>query len=383
MKTESRQSVFHLLTVPKSLVLMRGQIKYLSKKGYDISILTSEGPELDNFKETHKKYRINMSREINVIKDLSSLKNIVSLFLKNKPLIVNSGTPKAGLLGTIAAFLTRVPVRIYTMRGLKLQTSTGLKFIILWFMEKVCCTLATDVICISHSVKKDMIDLKLVNKDKIVILGNGSSNGIDLKDFPPQINKSQIVMNDYDEKKFTLGYVGRIVKDKGVDDVVHIFQYLKEQGVNCQLILIGSIEEGDPIKSTTYEKILNDENIIYLSHVENPSKYYYLIDVFLFLTAREGFGNVSIESQAAGTPVITYDVTGAKDTVINYKTGFIVKKNDINEVIEKLFLLYNNSFMLRRMGAAGKEYVEKNFSNELVWESMDQFYKQKILNIKQ
>ncbi|SOC44707.1 glycosyltransferase family 4 protein [Salinicoccus kekensis] len=382
MSSTNRTEVIHLVTVPKSLVLLRGQIKYLIKRGYKASILTSDGKELDNYNETKRIYRIDMNREISLKKDFLSLSNIIGLFKEKKPLIVNSGTPKAGLLGITAAFLTGVPIRIYTMRGLKLQTSKGFKYSILWLMEKVCCTLATDVLCISPSIRQEMIDLKLAKKDKTVVLGNGSSNGINLNDFPSTLNKSSIRIKNYDENKFTLGYIGRIVRDKGIDDIIDVFNHLRNQGIDCQLVLVGSIEDGDPITLESYNAILNDENIIYLEHVENTSKYYYLIDVFLFLTAREGFGNVSIEAQAAKTPVITYNVTGARDTVINNETGFIVEKGDLNDVIEKTLYLYNNTHVQQKMGEKGRKYVKENFSNELIWESMDQFYEKKISNIK-
>ncbi|TVT28916.1 glycosyltransferase family 4 protein [Salinicoccus cyprini] len=379
---KKRNEVIHLVTVSKSLYLLRGQLEYLKNKGYKISLASSPGKELTDFNETSRKYTIPMEREISVFKDVFSLIRLLKLFLNKQPLIVNSGTPKAGLLGILSAYLTNVPIRIYTMRGLKLQTTKGVKFYVLWLMEKLCCTLATDVLCISKSIQEEVIKLKLVTRDKTVVLGNGSSNGINISLYPEKFNTKELVIDNYNHNLFTLGYIGRLVKDKGIDDVIQVYQSFKNLGYSCQLLLVGSIEEGDPISKESYDAIKEDKNIVYLPHLYNPSKYYYLIDVFLFLTAREGFGNVSIESQAASTPVIAYNVTGAKDTIQNGKTGFIIDKGNVEEVLEKAIYFYNNRAILQKYGENSREFVLNNFSNEVVWDEMDQFYQKRINEVK-
>ena len=180
--TLSNKKIFQLVTVSKSIPLMKGQVEYLRDKGLDVQVVSSEGPEQHTYSSdiTHV---VNMEREISLKNDLKSLINMIRLFKKEKPHIVNSGTPKAGLIGTLAAFITRRPVRIYTVRGLRLETTKGLKYKILYAMEKLAMLCATDIIAISDSLKDKIIDLKLTKVKKVKVLGNGSSNGINLTDY--------------------------------------------------------------------------------------------------------------------------------------------------------------------------------------------------------
>ncbi|WIL69382.1 MULTISPECIES: glycosyltransferase family 4 protein [Staphylococcus] len=367
------QKVFHLVTVSKSIPLMKGQIEFLREKGFNACIISSNGKEIRKYDECA--YRIiNMQREISILKDIKSLVNLIVLFLKERPLIVNSGTPKAGLLGTIAAFITMRPNRIYTVRGLRLETVTGLKYKILYIMEKIAMMCSTDIIAISDSLKEKIIELGLAKESKITILGQGSSNGLNLKDFNDLNNKIDINIKEQLNNSFVIGYIGRIVKDKGISELIRSFQKLQKLKYNVKLLVVGDFEKANTISEEEIKILKNDTNIIWVNRVDNPVAYFNNMDVFVFPTYREGFGNVSIEAQLLKIPVITTNVTGARDTVINGKTGFIVEKNDVDSIVEKIELLINDDNYRKKLGENGKERVEKSFSNEIIWEDMEKLY---------
>lgn len=371
--------VIHMVTVAKSLELMKGQLEYLQEKGYNVGILSSPGSELERL-EFKNKIPVPMEREINIFQDIKSLIKLVSILYKEKPEILNTGTPKAGLLGIVASFITRVPNRIYTLRGLKLETAHGLKRKVLWLTEKIACLLATNVICISPSLRDEAVKLKLVKKEKVIILGSGSSNGVALKNYPAAETileevtelKSQLKINN---KEFVMGFVGRIVRDKGINELIETFKNIRQKYKNVKLLMLGSFENGDPVNYNTRYEIENNINIIHVGHVEDPSIYYYLMDVLVFPTYREGFGNVSIQAQAAETPVITTNATGAVDTVINKETGYIVPIKNITEIVNKTTYLIENEDVKLRMGAKGRERVIDNFDSKVIWEEMNCLYK--------
>lgn len=368
-----KQKIFHLVTVSKSIPLMKGQIEFLRGKGLDACIISSDGKEIRKFDKDA--YRIvNMEREISILKDIKSLVNLIILFLKEKPLIVNSGTPKAGLLGTIAAFITKRPNRIYTVRGLRLETVTGLRYKLLYTMEKIAMMCSTDIIAISDSLKEKIIELGLAKESKIRILGYGSSNGLNVKDFNVTNNKIDINIKEQLVNSFVVGYVGRIVKDKGISELIKSFQKLQELKYNIKLLVVGDFEKADSISDEEIKILKNDSNIVWVNRVDNPVAYFNNMDVFVFPTYREGFGNVSIEAQLLKVPVITTNVTGAKDTVINGETGFIVEKNEVDAIVEKIELLINDENYRKNLGENGKKWIEKYFSNDIIWNDLEQLY---------
>ncbi|MGX0301323.1 glycosyltransferase involved in cell wall biosynthesis [Staphylococcus hominis] len=373
----SNKKIFQLVTVSKSIPLMKGQIEYLRDKGLDVHVVSSEGPEQNTYSSdiTHV---VNMEREISLKNDLKSLMNMIRLFKKEKPHIVNSGTPKAGLIGTLAAFITRRPVRIYTVRGLRLETVTGLKYKILHAMEKLAMFCATDIIAISESLKDKIVELGLEKKEHIKVLGHGSSNGINLDNF----TKDKITI-PYELKEklaghFVIGYVGRIVKDKGIHEIIEAFKIIQKNYKKVKLLIVGPIEKDDSISEEDYQYLQNNLNIIMTGHVNDTVNYYNHMDVLVFPTYREGFGNVSIEAQAVEVPVIVNNVTGAKDTLINNVTGYLVEKGNYNQIAQKLEFLIDNPAIKKQLGINGRENVESKFRNEIVWKHLETIYKNNL-----
>lgn len=373
------KKVIHMVTISRSLTLMYGQIEYLKESGYCIGVLSSPGKELDNYKACFKK-SIKMEREINMKEDIKSLIKLIKYFRVEKPYIVNAGTPKAGLLGIIASFVSRVPNRVYTMRGLRLETETGLKRKILWWTEKISCLLATEVICISPSLLKKAKELNILNR-KGVVLNRGSSNGVNVYDYPlPQNKKILKFRNEFmtehniNRNEFVLGFVGRITEDKGVNELISVFKELESKYKTFKLVIIGELE--DNLDHNIKHYIYSSSSIIYLGYIKDPAFYFYLFDVLLFPTHREGFGNVSIQAQAASVPVITTNVTGAVDTVLNNETGIIYPVN--NNKLFKLSILYfyENPEVAKIYGSNGRRFVEDHFQSKLIWEKLSTLYEE-------
>ena len=375
--TLSNKKIFQLVTVSKSIPLMKGQIEYLRDKGLDVHVVSSEGPEQNTYSSdiTHV---VNMEREISLKNDLKSLMNMIRLFKKEKPHIVNSGTPKAGLIGTLAALITRRPVRIYTVRGLRLETVTGLKYKILYAMEKLAMFCATDIIAVSESLKSKIVELKLAKSNKIKVLGYGSSNGIDIEKFSKQFNSIPFDVKEAISGHFVIGFVGRIVKDKGIKEVVEMFKILQHRNLKVKLLILGNPEKDDSISNDDYQYLLNHEDIVLVGQVSAPVHYFNHMDVLVSPTYREGFANVSLEAQAVEVPVITTRATGAIDTIEDNHTGFLVNVGESVALADKVEYLIKHPSVKKEMGKNGRRRVEEKFRNEIIWKHLETIYKNNL-----
>lgn len=370
-----RIRVLYAVTVSKSLKLMKGQLSYLKKLGYEVSVVSSPGKEIDTFAEMEKANikQIKMAREISPLSDIISLIKVIRYLLKYRPHIVNTGTPKAGLLLSIAAWLTRVPVRIYTVRGLRLETTHGYKRKILLFTERIACLCAHKVIAVSESLKKRMIELKLAPEEKIIVLGSGSSNGIQVSKVQ-ELSKTNINIS-LEPDSFKIGFVGRITKDKGVIELLQAFRNLRKKYNNIKLLILGDFETGDPIPDSERRYIETDPNILFLGFQQNPFPYYKFMDIFVLPSHREGFANVCLEAALFELPIITTNATGAIDTVIDGKTGLIYEVGNVKQLEEKIEFLIKNPENRKKMGIEGKKWVAKEFPSERIWNELDHLYK--------
>lgn len=370
-----RIRVLHAVTVSKSLKLIKGQLSYLKNLGYEVSVISSPGKEIDTFAEIEKVNikQIKMVREISPLSDIISLIKIIRFLLKYRPHIVNTGTPKVGLLLSVAAWLTRVPIRIYTVRGLKLETASGYTRKILLFTERIACLCSHRIIAVSESLRKRMIELKLAPKEKIVVLGSGSSNGIQVSR-AQELSKMNVDIN-VEADSFRIGFVGRITKDKGIIELLQAFRNLRKKYHNIKLIILGDFETGDPIPDSERRYIETDPNILFLGFQQNPFPYYKFMDIFVLPSHREGFANVCLEAALMGLPIITTNATGAIDTVIDGKTGLIYEVGNVKQLEEKIEFLIRNPEIRKKMGIEGKKWVTKEFSSERIWNGLDNLYK--------
>lgn len=385
MKKNKKPEVVHMVTSANSVGLMKGQLSYLIKSGFNVTVITSPGSSLYEAKTKEKinVKAIEMERTISPLKDFIALIKIIIYFLRVRPDICNSGTPKAGLLGMIAAWISRVPVKVYTVRGLPLEGASGFKKKILTLTERIACFCADKVICISPSIEKKIIDLKISTNDKTIVFGAGSSNGLQIEDYrltkETEIEIKEIQKkNNLNRYDFIIGYVGRINNFKGVEELVDVFENLQKQYKKIALLLVGKKEEKDSISDEINEKIINNPHIIEIGRVDNPVPYYYIMDILAFPTHREGFGNVSIEAQATGTPVITTNATGAIDTVVDGVTGYIIDVGDTQALQKAILKLMKNPNLIETLGENGKKRVEKEFDSRIIWNGLEKLYRSEL-----
>jgi glycosyltransferase involved in cell wall biosynthesis len=345
--------------------------------GYEVTLISSPGQELAAIEQTEGVdiACVPMEREIHLFRDLRALFQLYWLFRAIRPHIVNAGTPKAGLLALLAAFCARVPVRIYMLRGLRLETATGIKRRILSLTERIASACAHRVIAVSRSLADEYQNLGLVDSIKLGVLAGGSSNGVKLSDFESTPIRQSQAFELRDRLKIApdepvIGYVGRLTRDKGIDDLVQAFLKLSVGHPDVWLMLVGEVEGGDALSDVTIKCIHNHPRIIRTGFVNDAAPYYHLIDVLAFPSYREGFPNAVLEAQVAGIPVVGYRATGVVDAISDGVTGRLVSIGAINELTEALREYISTPQLAAKHGACGKQHVENEFSNERVWNAL-------------
>jgi glycosyltransferase involved in cell wall biosynthesis len=365
-------------TADLSISLMRGQLKFLREAGFEVSVVSSPGPKLYAVAadEGVEAYPVPMAREISGLSDIISLWRLWRLMWRVRPIVTNVGTPKAGLLGGISACLSRVPCRVYTLRGLRCETSTGWKRKCLVLAERVACHCAHRVICVSNSLREKAIELGIADPRKFVVLASGSSNGVDIDRFAStseRLREAAALRNSLGipTNAQIVGFVGRFTRDKGISELIGAFVQLRRQLPNLYLLLVGDFEEGDPIPSDIRKAIENDPQIIHIGMVQDPAPYYYLMNVLALPTHREGFPNTVLEAHVAGKPVVTTHATGARDAVQNGITGILVPVGDTDSLASALSQLIEQPEIAQQMGTAGHDRVQREFRQEFVWKALE------------
>ena len=379
--SSQRISVLHAVTDSMSTVLMRGQLAYLKTAGFDPALLSSPGEELEEIgrREGYPVFGVAMRRDISPLSDLRSLFEILRLLRRIKPVICNSGTPKAGLLVGLAAWLTRVPCRVYTLRGLRLETAKGVKRMILTITERAACFSANRVVCVSASLRERAIALGLVARSKTVLFGAGSSNGVDPSRFEPTPEKNALAAALRQDSEIrpdqpVIGFAGRFTRDKGLPELVEAFQLIRKQFPETALLLVGDYEAGDPVPENTRNVIESDPGIRCLRFTSQLELYYLAMNVFVLPTHREGFPVTVLEAQAAEVPVVTTFATGAVDAIDDGITGLLVPLGDAGKLAEGVLSLLSNPIKMHSMGRLGRERILRDFRNETVWEGLASLY---------
>lgn len=369
------------ITAEGSVNLLLGQMAYFKSLGYKTYLLAPYSERSSNFckNEGCEHLVINIEREISLWKDFQTLWQIIRIFNKIKPDIVNLGTPKVSLLGMIAAFILGIPKRIYTCRGFRFEHEQGFKKKILVSMEKITAALADKVICISKSVQDLGVQNKIFDQKKSLVILKGSSNGVNLNLFDPhRINSSQ--KNDLRkqlrlEDTFVFGFVGRIVDRKGIKELIEVFEFLYQNNKSLRLLLVGPFEMEQISDKSLIDKANNHPGIVNIGRVmqyEVPI-YLSLIDVFVLPAWWEGFGNVLIQAAAMGIPVISTDATGTKDAVEDGFNGVLIPIKNKGKLKESMVRLFENQEFKSQMGINGIVWA-KNFDRVQIWEGIHSIY---------
>lgn len=382
--------LIYIVTVPMTVdALLRGQLRALKENGFRVSVIVSPDPGLEKLaqREGVEIISVPMEREISPLKDAVALYKLYRVLRRLKPDLVNASTPKAGLLGMLASRMARVPVRVYQQRGLRLETTHGLKRKILLQAERLTAGNAHYVVCNGPSLKKSYLDLRISRPEKLRVLGAGSSNGINTSRFKPRENEgsdgAQALRHrlGIPEGAQVIGFVGRLTKDKGILDLIEAFDLVTDQQPEVYLLLVGPFEQGDPLPEYVAERLKQDSRIILTDYVEDVACYYLLMDILAFPSYREGFPNVPLEAAASGIPVIGYQATGTIDAILAGKSGCLVPVGDSFGLAEELLRFLQHEELRCSAGLAGRKWVEETFDSKAVWQNWIQFYRDVLRDI--
>lgn len=382
MPTDNRMKLIKASTVPGSLnTFCRGQLNELSvNQGYDVVALSSPGEQLDEIsaREKIRTIAVSMERHISLWKDLKSLIALISTFRKEKPDIIHSMTPKAGLLCMLAAWLCRVPIRIHTFTGLVFPTATGIKQKILITTDRMTCACATDIIPEGEGVKRDLQNFRITKKS-LKVLGYGNVRGIDLNHY--SITDEVVAKASKIKKEgfFTFVYIGRIVRDKGINELVEAFTKLNSDYPATHLILVGRYEENlDPIKRETKTAIDSNNAIEAVGQQSDVRQWLAASDALVFPSYREGFPNVVIEAGAMGLPSIVTDINGCNEIIQEGENGTIIPPRNADALYEAMKRFVTDRDATSKMAANARKMVADRYEQQFVWNALFEEYKRLI-----
>lgn len=375
--------ILHVVNISFVIPYFLGkQLNYFADKGYKEHIICSPSDELESFSEEFSfEYKeVPVLRKISIATDVKAVLSASKYIREKKIDVVVGHTPKGGLIAMLAAYICRVPRRIYFRHGLVYETSKGIKRALLMNIDRLAARLSTKVVCVSDSVGKRSIEDGLNKPKKQVVLAQGTCNGIDTERF----TKSNI---DYDvvdqhrsrlgigQEDFVIGFTGRMVKDKGIIELVQAFELLQAKYSNVKLLLIGQLEERDALPQDVVDSIKNNSGIITTGYVLNSTiEYYYsLMNLFVLPSYREGFPTSVLEASSMGIPVVTTKATGCVDAIVENETGLFVGHTG-EELYEAMARLIENEQMCSLMGETGRSFVVNNYRQEIVWNEIEKLY---------
>lgn len=367
------------ITSSGSTILIKGQMQYFTDQGYDTYLLAPKDERTLSYcaEEGGTLLPISIKRDISLIDDFSSLRQIITHFKRVSPDIVNVGTPKVALLGILAATIIGVRKKIYTCRGFRFEHETGVKRFVLIAMERITGFFADKIICISPSVERLAHSQFIFSKKKTTVFKKGSSNGIDIKRFSrgnvPQQHIDRLKNELGIEDKFVFGFVGRLVDRKGIAEIYQAFSQLYSTNPSIRFLFVGSFENDQVTDKELQGKIINHPGILYVGPQYDVPLYLMLMDVFVLPAWWEGFGNVLVQAAAMGLPVISTKATGCIDAVSDGYNGILLNPKSLEELRDAMLLFYSDSNLRDVMGKNGIEWA-KNFESLSIWSEMEKLY---------
>ena len=364
-------------TIGLSFIFFKGQPRLWRHK-FDVCAISAEKERLVPFAEEEGiRYKyLPLQRDIALGSDIRCFMNYLWIFLKDKPYIVHGNTPKASLLSMVAAWITRRPVRIYMCHGLRYQGTQGKLRKLLMMLEKITCSCATNVISVSRGVAAIMVADGLCKKEKIQVVGYGSAGGVDTEKYNPNSVESLVraelgIPND----AFVFSFVGRIVKDKGINELVNAFEKLNKEQNNVHLLLVGPVEDKqNPIEAASFELIQNNTHIHSVGMQQDVRPYLKASNAFVLPSYREGFGMVLIEAGSMGLPCISTNITGCNEIIVPGENGSIVEPHDENALYEEMKSWCSNPALVQQMAQNARRMIEERYECHKVWENYYNLY---------
>ena len=351
------------------------QLVYLSQNGFDVTVVCEHDQVFERDCPPELKYiPLHMTRRIEWWSTLAGWWKLYWLFKREKFRMIQYSTPKAALISSLAGFITGIPVRLYCQWGIYYVGLNGLMRKVFKLIEKLTCFCSTDIAPDSNGNLEFAIGEGLYQRSKGSVVYNGSANGVNLNKF--DIAQKKNWRNDIraelnlNKGSFVYGFVGRITRDKGINELINVFQRLAQNDSGIFLILVGMEEEKHGLNLTVIEAIYHHPQIITLGIKTNPQEYIAAMDVVVLPSYREGFGMVAIEAQAMGVPVITTDIPGPREAIINGKTGILIPAVDEESLMAAMYKLKNNQDLLKSMGDKATLFVRENFEQGIFWEKV-------------
>lgn len=373
---QKKKKIIRVTTVPTSLATFCKDMLRELDETYEVVAVSSPLPELEVVaqREGVRTVAVKMERHISIIRDIKSLWQLYRLFLKERPWLVHSMTPKAGLLSMVAGWLARVPNRVHTFTGLVWPTATGLSRTILKTTDRILCACATRIIPEGNGVKQDLINGGITRKP-LKVLANGNVRGIDLTHYAPtqaieeqasQIRKDGII---------TFVFIGRLVRDKGIHELVDAFVKLNEKYPQTRLVLVGGAEpQLDPLSPETQQIIDTHKSINAVGAQADVRPWLVASDVLAFPSYREGFPNVVIEAGAMGLPSIVSDINGCNEIIIPGENGVIVPPRNAEALYEAMEKMCVDSEFRKSLAVNARELVASRFDCLIVRQALYDFY---------
>lgn len=384
----NKKKIIRAATVSLSVDFFKDIMLRMREDGYEMEALTSPGEDLWKLRDENgfKIFEVHMERRMAPFKDLKSLITLIKVFAKEKPQVVHSMTPKAGLLCMLASWLTRVPVRVHTFTGLVWPTEKGLKRRILMATDWITCSCATHVVPEGQGVMDDLHNY-ITNKP-MKVLGYGNVMGVDMERFDPKRFDIKKNVND----PFTFTFVGRVVGDKGINELVEAFCKLNKKYPNTKLKLIGGYErELDPLLPDVDDAIQHNDAIEANGpcYGEDLLVEYLKADCHVMPSYREGFPNSVLEAGAMGRSQIVTDINGSREIITGVvktegemkicKNGIIVPSKDTDNLYKAMEMILTDVDMRKSMETEARHSIMSRFEKGFVQSCLIAFYKE-IMN---
>jgi glycosyltransferase involved in cell wall biosynthesis len=370
------RKIVYIASSSYPLRFFRGLPHYLASCGFQLHAIAPPEQPLWDFcrNEGCTAHAVPISRSITPLWDAVSVRRLCQMLRRIRPAIVESQMTKAGLVGMMAAWAAGVPIRIYSNHGMAFASATGWKRILLKTADQLSCRLASHVHCVSRSVRQLMIDEGCCEEEKIRVLGNGSC-GIDAEG---RFNPHRIATNIRHQTRLSLGipfdapvlgFVARIAREKGVDDLAQVWQVLRECCPNLHLLMVGGSEPRDPICAKTDALLRSDPRVHLTGEVSDMPAHYRAMDILVLPSLREGMSMSLLEGAAMELPVVACHIPGNVDAVADGLTGTLVPVHDVTALVAAIRGYLEEPALCRKHGFAGRERVRRNFQREIVWEA--------------
>lgn len=363
------------VTSDVSIGLMTGFPAYLADQGWEVHVVSAGGPKSRALEGTPgvSVHTLPMRRDPAPLADLRSLLTWIRLLHAIKPDVVSVGTPKAGLLGGIAGWLTRVPARVYMLRGLRYETTSGQRRNLLRQLEKLSAGTAHRVVAVSESLRRIAVADRLGPAWKFDVIGSGSSNGVDIAHFATTSQQREAAQQEHKDITPVIGFIGRIHPDKGLDLLARATEVLARRGTLGSLLVVGASDDpqGENLRTTLEE---SSWDVTLTGPVSDVAPLLRRMDVLCLPTLREGFPNVVLEAAAAGIPTVATAATGVSDSIVDGETGLVCADRDPEHLADLLARLLDSSELRNQLGNQANMRTLAHFGREQVWKNAEKYY---------